>query len=243
MNDKKLHILAVGSHIGDAEIAGGLLLTKYAAAGHRASIIHLTAGEKGNPRMDHRDYARQRIAEANSAAARMGVSECIVLDHPDGELVADRRTTDQMCDLMRSLKPDIVLCHWRGSFHRDHRAAYDIVMEGGFLAALPGVEREQPAHRVRGLYYLENREDMEDYQPNLWVDVSDVFDRWVDACREQQSLRGEIDFPYLHYYGGLAAKRGAEVGVRYAVTVSLPPVDRKRKIDFFPIDSEPVHVF
>ena len=39
------------------------------------------------------------------------------------------------------------------------------------------------------------------------------------------------------------AKRGCEVGVKYAVTVSLPPISRKRKVDFFPIDTEPVLIF
>src|SRR3990170_1696278 len=89
MSEKKLSILAVGAHIGDAEITAGLLVTKYAAAGHRATILHMTAGEKGNPRMDHREYRRQRVTEAQAAAAEMGAAECIVLDHPDGELHAD----------------------------------------------------------------------------------------------------------------------------------------------------------
>ena len=83
----------------------------------------------------------------------------------------DEATIWEMCDLIRRLKPDIVLTHWRGSFHRDHRAAYKITMEGGFLAALPDVRREHPAHLIRGLYYLENWEDEEGYQPDLWVDV------------------------------------------------------------------------
>lgn len=241
--DSKLHIVAIGGHIGDAEITGGLLLAKYAAAGHRASILHMTAGEKGNPRMDHFEYRRQRIQEAQTTAERLGVAECIVLDHPDGELQVNEQTTFEMCDLIRRLKPDIVLTHWRGSFHRDHRATYELVMEGGFLAALPGVKRQDPAHLMRGMYFLENWEDMEDYHPDLWVDVSDVFDAWVHACEAHQLLRGEVSFNYLHYYKGLAAKRGAEVGVKYAVTTSLPPISRKRKIDFFPIDSEPVMVF
>jgi N-acetylglucosamine malate deacetylase 1 len=241
-SDKK-HILAVGAHIGDVEITAGLLLAKYAAAGHRATALHLTAGEKGNPRMDTMEYRRQRIREANAAAAKFGAAECIVLDHPDGELHADQETIHEFCDLVRKLKPDIILSHWRGSYHRDHRAAYDIVMEGGFLAALPGIKREQPAHLVRGIYYLENWEDMEDYHPDLWVDVTEVYDRWVEGCREHQLLRGEVSFDYLHYYGGLAAKHGAEVGVKRAVTVSLPPISRKRKVDFFPVDSEPVLIF
>jgi len=84
---------------------------------------------------------------------------------------------------------------------------------------------------------------MEDYHPDLWLDVSDVLDVWQDACREHALLRGEISFDYLHYYTGLAAKRGAEVGVKYAVTVSLPPISRKRRVDMFPIDTEPVLIF
>ena len=116
-------------------------------------------------------------------------------------------------------------------------------MEGGFLAALPDIRRAEPAHLIRGLYYLENWEDLEDYHHDLWVDVSDVFDTWTAACREHQLLRGEISFNYLHYYSGLAAKRGAEVGAKYAVTVSLPPISRRRKVDFFPIDTEPVLIF
>ncbi len=240
---KTQQLLAVGAHIGDAEIAAGLLVAKYAAAGHRATMLHLTAGEKGNPSKDAAEYRRQRIAEAQAAAGKLGAQDCIVLDHRDGELHAGETTIYEMCDLIRKLRPNIVLTHWRGSFHRDHRAAYEITMEGGFLAALPGIARDQPAHLIRGLYYVENWEDLEDYHPDLWVDVTEVFDTWTEACREHELLRGEISFDYLHYYAGLAAKRGAEVGVKYAVTVSLPPISRKRKVDFFPIESEPVLIF
>lgn len=240
---ERKHVLAIGAHVGDAEITAGLIVAKYTQAGHRATMLHLTAGERGNPRMDAAEYRRQRVREAEAAAKKLGASECLVLDHPDGELHADQENILEMCDLVRRLRPDIVLTHWRGSFHRDHRAAYQITMEGGFLAALPDVKRSQPAHLIRGLYYLENWEDMEEYQPDLWLDVSGVLETWQAACREHVLLRGEISFDYLHYYTGLAAKRGAEVGVKYAATVSLPPISRKRRVDLLPVDAEPVLIF
>jgi hypothetical protein len=84
---------------------------------------------------------------------------------------------------------------------------------------------------------------MEDYHPDLWLDVSDAFETWVRGCEEQQLLRGEISFNYLHHYKGLAAKRGCEIGVKYAVTASLPPISRKRKVDWLPVDTEPVLIF
>ncbi len=239
----KKHILAIGAHVGDAEITAGLIVAKYTAAGHRATMLHLTGGERGNPKMDAMEYREQRVREAEAAAKRLGAEQCLVLEHRDGELHTDQDTIWQMCDLVRELRPDIVLTHWRGSFHRDHRNAYTVTMEGGFLAALPDIQRSYPAHLIKGLYYLENWEDMEDYQPDLWIDVSDVLATWQAACSEHALLRGEISFDYLHYYTGLAAKRGAEVGVKYAATVSLPPISRKRKVDFLPVDAEPVLIF
>ncbi len=241
-NDKK-HLLVIGAHIGDAEITGGLIATKYAQAGHRVTILHMTAGERGNPTMDEQQYRAQRIREAQASAKIIGAQECLILDHPDGELHADPPTIHAMCDTIRRLRPNIILTHWRGSFHRDHRACHEIVMEGAFLAALPAVKREHPAHLLRGLYYLENWEDMEDYHPDLWVDVSDAFGAWVAACHEHELLRGEIAFDYLRYYTALAVKRGAEIGVKHAVTVSLPPISRKRPVDWLPIDTEPVLIF
>jgi LmbE family N-acetylglucosaminyl deacetylase len=242
MSDRK-HLMVVGGHIGDVENTGGLVAAKYAGAGHRVTLVHMTGGEKGNPAVNHREYRKQRVVEADAFREIIGAEECIVMDHPDGELHVNQDTIHQMCDLIRLKKPDIVLTHWRGSFHRDHRNTYEIVMEGGFLAALPGIERGQPAHLIRGLYYCENWEDMEDYHPDLWVDVSESFDTWVKACEKSQLLRGEISYSYLQHYKGLAAMRGAEVGVKYAVTFSLPPISRKRRVDWFPIDTEPVMIF
>lgn len=243
MSDNPKHLLVIGAHIGDAEITGGLLATKYARAGHRVTMLHLTAGECGNPKVHHLEYRKQRVREAHAAAKIFGAQECIVLDHMDAHLEVDKPTIMELCDLVRRLRPDIIVGHWRGSFHRDHRNAYELMMEASFLAALPAVERAEPAHCIKGMYYLENWEDMEDYQPDLWVDVSAELPIWKKACEEHQLLRGEISFDYLHYYVGLAAKRGAEVGVKYAVTVSLPPISRKRRVDFLPVDTEPVLVF
>ena len=77
----------------------------------------------------------------------------------------------------------------------------------------------------------------------FWFQLASTMPAWTTACREHQLLRGEISFDYLHYYTGLAAKRGAEVGVKYAVTVSLPPISRKRRVDWLPVDTEPVLIF
>jgi len=79
MTAKPIHVLAIGAHIGDVEITAGLLVAKYAAAGHRATVLHMTAGEKGNPKMDAQEYKRQRIGEANAAAEKMALWQYLFL--------------------------------------------------------------------------------------------------------------------------------------------------------------------
>jgi LmbE family N-acetylglucosaminyl deacetylase len=147
-------------------------------------MLHLTAGEKGNPAMDDQQYRAQRVQEAEAAARIFGAERCIVLKHRDGELQATQEVFLEVCDIIRELRPDIVFAHWRGSFHRDHRAAYTIAMEASFLAALPGIKRALPAHCIRGMYYLDNWEDQEDWHSDFWVAIDEeTFRQWESGCR------------------------------------------------------------
>lgn len=240
--EKKLHLVAIGAHIGDAEVTAGGVVCKYTRAGHRATFLHLTPGERGNPKMDPREYKQQRLAETRRSAGKMG-AEVIVLDYPDGELPANDEAKLKVCDAVRQLKPDIVITHWHGSFHRDHRNCHTNTMEGVFWAALPGIARALPAHCVNALYYAENWEDPYDYKPDLWIDISEVYEQWMDALKEHALFRGGVaSFNYLQYYDGLTAMRGAEVGYARAQTFALPPISRKRGLSFFPND-EPVLIF
>ncbi|MDZ7292908.1 MAG: PIG-L family deacetylase [candidate division KSB1 bacterium] len=240
--EKKLHLVVIGAHIGDAEVTAGGVVCKYTQAGHKATFIHLTAGERGNPKMNPAEYKKQRLDEARRSAKKMG-AEVIVFDYPDGELPVNDEVKLKICDAIRKIKPDLVITHWHGSFHRDHRNCHINTMEGVFWAALPGIVRELPAHCIPALYYAENWEDPYDYHPDFWIDISGVYDQWMDALKEHALFRGEVaSFDYLQYYSGLTAMRGAEVGYKRAQTFALPPISRKRGLPFFPTD-EPVLIF
>ena len=49
MEPKKHTVLAIGAHIGDAELTAGALLAACAVQGGKAVTLALTAGEKGAP--------------------------------------------------------------------------------------------------------------------------------------------------------------------------------------------------
>jgi 3-deoxy-7-phosphoheptulonate synthase len=49
MEKKPVSIMAIGAHIGDMELTAGEVLAKHAILGDKITLVHLTAGEKGNP--------------------------------------------------------------------------------------------------------------------------------------------------------------------------------------------------
>lgn len=242
MREKPVHLCVIGAHIGDAEIMAGGVVCKYVESGHKATLVHLTPGEKGNPRLSPAQYRKQKVSEARKFASAVG-AEVIVLNYKDGELPDNEEVRLRVCDIIRKIKPDIVITHWKGSFHKDHRTCHNVVMDGVFYAALPGIKRALPAHSIKLLYYAENWEDPYDYQPDIWIDISSVYNKWLEALKVEALFRGEISsFDYMRYYQGLVNLRGAEVGFAQAETFMLPPISRKVGAEWFPLD-KPVLIF
>jgi hypothetical protein len=96
-------------------------------------------------------------------------------------------------------------------------------MESLFLASLPAFKREYPAHQNFRLYYAENWEDLDDFRPNLYLDVTDVWPEYLAAIHAYSLFRGEVSsFPYEQWYDGASTMRGAMVGVPRAVAFMRP---------------------
>lgn len=116
-------------------------------------------------------------------------------------------------------------------------------MEGAFYAALPGVERELPAHKVTNVYFTENWEDRDGFRIDLSVNITDGYDLWMEALTAFEAERRPlVSFPYKDYYAALARIRGAEAGVTYAQSFMLPKISRTRCVPEFPED-EPAIIF
>ena len=115
-------ILAVGAHIGDMELTCGALLAANAVHGGRSVTLALTAGEKGAPAgADVAEYRKSKISEAEAFAAELG-GEAIVLGYPDGLLPDNDEARFTVCDVIRRVKPDILITHHAHSMHKDHAA-------------------------------------------------------------------------------------------------------------------------
>lgn len=234
MADRKHHLMVVGAHCGDAEIMAGGVVAKYTRAGHQATLVHLTPGEKGHKTLSPEVYAEQKRSEAQKAAAVLGAG-CRFLPYKDAELPVNDEVKFALCDLIREVKPTLLITHWKGSIHKDHENTFYIVEDARFYAALPAIQRALPAHGCWGLYYAENWEDPYDFVPDTYVDVSDAYETYLEGLRCYELFRGGISsFRYLDYYEALTTMRGCLSHSPKAEAFMLPRGANVRRGKQFP---------
>jgi len=228
-------ILAIGAHPGDMEVTCGALLAKQVKRGDRVVLLHLTAGEGGNPRLSSEAYGEQKRREARAAAQVIG-AEVIFGTFADGQLENNDQTRRFVSDVVRQTKPAYVITHWKNGLHKDHIAAYYITADAVLLASLEGYKTENPPHRgIRAVYYTENWEDKPEFSPYVYVDVSDSLDLWEQCVKQYELIRGGISsFPYFEYYQSLARLRGAESGLKAAVAFDIDSWAKKRILNQLP---------
>jgi LmbE family N-acetylglucosaminyl deacetylase len=223
-------LMAIAAHPGDALFTMGAAVARQVSTGGRGIFLNLTHGERGNPAIATAEYGAMQVSATDKAAKVLG-AETAYLSYPDGELPDNEEARFAVCDAIRQHKPEIIITHWKGSYHKDHRACYNIVDDAIFYAGLPGIKRNLPAHSVSKLLFAENWEDAVCFRQDIYLDVSDVFDRWVQACTAFPMWRGETGFHYDDYYQSLAVARGslARIGqkdgsrFKYAVALMSPP--------------------
>jgi LmbE family N-acetylglucosaminyl deacetylase len=149
----------------------------------------------------------------------------------DGEIPDDEAARRWVADVIREVKPSLVLTHARNSIHRDHAATHAIVEDAVLLAAIDSAQG-RPAHRGTRLWFAENWEDKEGFAPYLYVDVSDEADRYRALVSSYEFVRGGISsFAYLDYYTALLALRGAEARKRAAVAFDIDPMGKRQVLD------------
>ncbi len=234
IENKQLHILAIGGHAGDMDLTAGAVMTKYIQAGHKGTFLHLTPGEKGHPKLNSEEYAKQKIDEAEQFASIIG-ADVRFLAYKDAELPVNEEVKYQVCDVIRELKPDIIITHWKGSMHKDHENTYWIVKDAYFYAALKTIERDLPSHRASKLYFADNWEDPYDFVPQVTIDIPDeAYETWVKAMNVYAYARGETSgFPFIEYYKALTIVRGAPAGFKRGSAFMVPVGALNKRSQFF----------
>ncbi len=225
-------ILAIGGHAGDMDLTCGAVLAQHVLNHDEVTLLHLTPGEKGHPAMAVEAYAAQKREEAEAFARDIG-AHVRFLPYKDAELTVTPQIVEEVTDIIRELRPKIVITHWKNSIHPDHANASVITEQALFFASLKTYERPFPSHFVPHVYYADNWEDSEGFTPQVFVEIQpDAYERWLQGVSRYAYARGETGrFPFIAYYNALMVVRGAPKGFELAQAFMVPQGDLDRRMN------------
>ncbi|KIC94277.1 bacillithiol biosynthesis deacetylase BshB1 [Flavihumibacter solisilvae] len=222
----KLDILAIGVHPDDVELGCSGTIINEVKKGKKVGILDLTQGELGT-----RGTIETRYAEAARAAQLMGVQVRANLCMRDGFFIDDETHKMQLIKAIRRYQPEVILANALEDRHPDHGRAGKLIAEASFLAGLLKIQttddegNQQERWRPKYvLHYIQDRLQ----EPDLVVDISDVFDQRMLAIEayttqfynpdmEDDGPQTYISTPdFRESVVARARMMGKRIGVRFA---------------------------
>jgi LmbE family N-acetylglucosaminyl deacetylase len=223
-------IMAIAAHPGDALFTMGAAVAMQIHSGGSGVFLNLSLGERGHQSIGPAEYGEMQRA-ATQKAANLLDAEAEFLSYSDAEIPYNDEAVLAVCDAIRKHRPQIVITHWKGSWHKDHRNTFEIVQDAIFYAALPSFSRPQEAHAVERVFFAENWEDEKGFEADTFLDITPVFEKWMQACALFPMWRGETGLiRYNDYYRSLATMRGCLAGFDHAVALMSAPDQRVQRV-------------
>jgi len=214
--------LAVYAHPDDPEVSCGGTLAHWARGGADVRLVVVNAGDKGSPdaATDPAELTERRAREVDAAAGVLGLAGVERMGLPDGEVTNDLALRARLVGLIRTHRPDIVVCpdptavFFGDSYvnHRDHReVGWAVVDAVAPAAASPLYFPETgPPHQVAGLLLSGT------FEPDVWVDISDSLELKVAAVQCHESRVGGDPALVAELLRTRTAESGAQVGASHA---------------------------
>lgn len=222
LTDVPARALAVYAHPDDPEVSCGGTLAHWSSHGAEVRLVVVNAGDKGShdPATDPAQLTQRRAGEVKAAAEVLGLAGVDLLGLPDGEVTNDLALRARLVELVRSHRPDVVICpdptaiFFGNTYinHRDHReVGWAVVDAVAPAAGSPLYFPEAGAAHPVGALLLSGT-----FEADTWVDVADAVDAKIAAvgCHESR-VAGE---PALvaELLRLRTAETGAQVGVAHA---------------------------
>ena len=139
-----------------------------------------------------------------------------MMDYEDNPLEFNRERFLELVDIIREVKPDIVLTHWINDWlNWDHATTAEWTVRAVWSAARKGIVTKNPVHKVKEIYMFMPSglsEDVVGFSPNILIDVSDMNElkkKFVGAFVTQTDS-------HSYFLEKSQGYRGKQAGVKYA---------------------------
>ena len=191
-------LLAIFAHPDDETFGCGGTLALHAEAGHSVEALSLTCSDP------------ERGKELRAAAEALGIDEPVIFEEraiePSQELI--RRISDVIVER----RPEVVITHLPFDYHREHRAAHQLVKEAIEWAGHTTIY--DPAWTVERLLLMEVNTLIPN--PHVIVNVSEAWPRKKAAIEAYASQLAKFQWGYYQEFMEMKAElRGIMGGCRY----------------------------
>lgn len=128
-------------------------------------------------------------------------------------------------NLIRRVNPDLLIVPALNDYHQHHRATAELALNASNNAGNPAIVSEEPASS--GIPFALHMAPLPGaaFAPDLYVDITPVFDRKLDAMRchesQHQYLRDHHRTDIFEQIEAAAVMHGVACGVKYAEAFAL----------------------
>lgn len=206
-------IIVIGAHPDDCDMDAGGTAALFASMGYAVKFVSVTNGDAGHQSEGGGALAKRRIAEAQEAGKRFGVTYD-VLDNHDGELLPTLAIRLQIIRKIREWNADVVIAPRPNDYHPDHRYTGVLVQDAAYMVAVPNVAPDTAPLKKNPvfLYSQDFFQRPNAFRPDVAVDITSVYDQKIHALSAHESQVYE----WLPWIGG------------YLNEVPKNPADRKK---------------
>lgn len=166
------------------------------------------------------EFLKNRPKEVEKANKILGIKKTYFLDFPTVKLdtIPQKELIDRLSKCLNELKPDIVYIPHKGDMNNDHR----LVFEASLVATRPINSTIKRILSYETLSETEWGQAIEPFVPNVYVDISETFEKKIKAMKAYASELRQYPHPRsLKTIKALAEKRGSEIGFEYAESFIL----------------------
>ncbi len=191
------NILAIHAHPDDVEILAAGTLAILAETGHRITIVTMTPGDCGSAELPPEDIADLRRREAAAAASRIG-AEYFCAEFRDLAIFSDDASRRRVVEVLRKVKPDLVLTAAPVDYMCDHEATSLLVRDACFAAparnySTGAANPASPAADIPHLYFMSpiggQDRDGKPAPVDFYVDIRRTFDLKMRMLAQHASQR------------------------------------------------------
>lgn len=212
-----MKILIIAPHPDDEVLGCGGTIANHSKRGDEVYLCIVT---KGYTPDWSEEFLKNRPKEIEKANKILGIKKTYFLDYPTVKLdtIPQKELNEAISKVMNEVNPDILYIPHKGDLNKDHR----LVFESSLVATRPVNHKVKRILSYETLSETEWGQSIEPFILNVYVDISETFEKKIEAMKVYESELKQYPHPRsLEILEVLAKKRGSEIDVKFAEAFML----------------------